>query len=78
MVAQSFDCEDQIQALNISGPENTFLAQIKYCKDKEMEAAPEEEMMNLQFAFMVQTTSEPSNPKVSEFGCSLSYAKTIK
>ena len=26
MVAQSFDWEDQIQALNISGPENTFLA----------------------------------------------------
>ena len=26
MVAQSFDWEDQIQALNISGPENTYLA----------------------------------------------------
>ena len=43
-----------------------------------MEADPEEEMMNLQFAFMVQTTPEPVKSEVSEFGCSQSCIKTVK
>ena len=43
-----------------------------------MEADPEEEMMNLQFAFMVQTTPEPVKYEVSEFGCSQSCIKIVK
>ena len=41
MVAQSFDWEDQIQALNISGPENAHLAQIDDASLKTDEADPE-------------------------------------
>ena len=77
MVAQSFNWEDQVQALNISEPEKANLAQVKDAS-KEMEADPEEEMRNLQFAFMVQTTPEPVKSEVSEFGCSQSCIKTVK
>ena len=34
--------------------------------------------MNLQFAFMVQTTPEPAKPEVSEIGCCQSCTKTVK
>ena len=54
------------------------MAQVEDCKEKEAEKDFEEDMVNLQFAFMVQTTSEPSKPEVSEFGCSPSCAKTMK
>ena len=47
MVAQSFNWEDQVQALNISGPENVHLAQIKNGVEEETETDPEEAMMNL-------------------------------
>ena len=48
MVAQSFDWEDQIQALNISRPENAHLAQIDDdVPVKNVEADPEENMMEL-------------------------------
>ena len=78
MVGQSFDWEDQIQALNISGPENAHLAQINDVAEGEAETDPEAEMMELQFAFMVQTTPEPAKPEVSEISCSQSCIKTVK
>ncbi|XP_023772022.1 uncharacterized protein LOC111920685 [Lactuca sativa] len=58
VLAQSFDWEDQIQALNILGPENAHLAQINDTPAKEAEVDPEEEMMELQVALMVSSTSE--------------------
>ncbi|KAL7611060.1 hypothetical protein Lser_V15G13110 [Lactuca serriola] len=52
MVAQSFDWEDQIQALNISGPENAHLAQLRDDTPAGIVAA-EDSVMKLQFALMV-------------------------
>ena len=71
MVAQSFDWEDQIQALNISGPENAHLAQVN--DDVPMnndETDLEEKMMVLQFAVMVSSTSEYKKNEVSLSSCS--------
>ncbi|XP_023734262.2 uncharacterized protein LOC111882129 isoform X2 [Lactuca sativa] len=66
VVAQSFDWDDQIQALDISGPENAHLAQINDITKGEVEIDPEEEMMNLQFAFMVQNTPELENFEIRQ------------
>ncbi|XP_052625893.1 uncharacterized protein LOC128132926 [Lactuca sativa] len=51
--------EDQIQALNITGSENAHLAQIDDAASKNNDTDPEAEMMELQFALMVSTSSEP-------------------
>ena len=59
VVAQSFDWEDQIQALNISGPESAHFPQIDDALEEKAEVDPEEEMMELQFAFKVSSTPEP-------------------
>ena len=56
VVEQSFDWDDQIQALNISEPENTHLAQINDNEEQEAEMDLEEETMALQFVIMVQST----------------------
>ncbi|KAL7582760.1 hypothetical protein Lser_V15G45484 [Lactuca serriola] len=51
MVAQSFDWEDQIQALNILKPENVHLVQVNDDAPMESVAAdPEEKIIELQFA----------------------------
>ncbi|XP_052622734.1 uncharacterized protein LOC128128014 [Lactuca sativa] len=59
MVVQSFDWEEQIQALNITGSENAHLAQIDDAASKNNDTDPEAEMMELQFALMVSTSSKP-------------------
>ena len=46
--------------------------------EEEAKTDPEAEMMNLQFAFMVQSTSESGKPEVSEIGCSQSCIKTVQ
>ena len=70
VVAQSFDQEDQIQDLNISGPKNAHLAQTSEISEETVEEDPEEEMMELQFAFIVSTTPEPKKKEVSQISCS--------
>ncbi|XP_052627206.1 uncharacterized protein LOC128133719 [Lactuca sativa] len=65
-------------ALNISEPEKANLAQVKD-SSKEMEADPEEEMMNFQFAFMVQTTPEPvKSERIQEGRCELKGAMNMQ
>ena len=66
VVAQSFDWDDQIHALNISEPKTAHLAQINDNEEREAEMDPKEETMALQFAFMVQSIPEPANPEFSE------------
>ena len=78
MVAQSLDWEDRIQTLNISGPENAHLAQIDDTPEREAELDPEEEMMELLFAFMAKTTPEPAKPEVSEISCSQTCINIVK
>ncbi|KAL7602363.1 hypothetical protein Lser_V15G21869 [Lactuca serriola] len=60
MVAQSFDWEDQIQTLNISGPENAHLAQVRDDTPAGIVAA-EDSVMKLQFALMVSSFHEPND-----------------
>lgn len=64
MVAQQFSWDDQLQALNITEDGRANFAQID--DDDEAEAA-EEEMKNLQFAFMVSTN--PDTDEVCEAPC---------
>ena len=78
MVAQSFDWEDQIQALNISGPENAHLAQIDDATLKNDDVDPEAEMMELQFALMVSTSSEPKKSEVNLPSCSHACKEYVK
>ena len=72
MVGQSFDWEDQIQALNNSGPKTANSAQISELPDENVEA----KMMQLQFAFMVSTTLEKK--QISEISCSKKPMDTVK
>ena len=65
MVAQSFSWEDQMQVLNLIGHEAANLPQIS--ENSKVEKA-EEEMMELQFTFMVSTTS--TTKEVSATPCS--------
>ena len=62
LVAQQFDWEDQLQALNLGDHHAANLAQI----DEAEEA--EDQMMELQHAFMVSATSKEE--KVSDVSCS--------
>ena len=79
MVAQSFDWEDQIQALNISAPENAHLAQVNdEAPVKNVAADPEEKMMELQFALMVSSTSELKKSEVSLPSCSQACIDFVK
>ena len=50
MVAQSFDWEDQIHALNLYAPENAHLAQVNDDAPTEIVAA-EDKVMKLQYGF---------------------------
>ncbi|XP_052627661.1 uncharacterized protein LOC128134219 [Lactuca sativa] len=77
MVAQSFDWEDQIQALNIIGPENAHLAQIDDVASKNNDADPEAEMMELQLALMVTTSSEPKKSEVNLPSCSFACKEYV-
>ena len=61
LVAQQFDWEDYLQALNLTDHRTTNLAQI----DNADEA--DDQMQDLQHAFMVSTT--PEEEKVSETSC---------
>ncbi|KAL7607895.1 hypothetical protein Lser_V15G14224 [Lactuca serriola] len=63
MVAQSFDWDDQIQALNLSGPETAHRAQVRDDAPAEIVAA-EDSVMELQFALMVSSSHEPNSSKV--------------
>ena len=77
MVAQSFDWEDQMQALNISKPENANLAQVK--DEASMESVVvEEKMMELQFWLMVSSTSELKKNEVSLPSCSQACIDYVK
>ena len=78
MVDQSFDQEDQIQALNISGPKNAHLAQITDIPEEKVEEDLEAEIMELQFAFMVSTTPEPKKKEVSQTSYSQTCIDTVK
>ena len=69
MVAQLFDWKDQMQALNISGPENAHLAQVGDDAPAEIVAA-EDQMMELQYAMMVSSSHEPNKNEVSLPSCS--------
>ncbi|XP_023755171.1 uncharacterized protein LOC111903651 [Lactuca sativa] len=62
MVAQSFDWDDQIQALNLSGPENAHLAQVRDDVPVGIVAA-EDSVIELQFALMVSSSHEPNLSK---------------
>ena len=79
MVSQSFNWEDQMQALNLSGRETAHLAQV--CDDASAEiVAAEDKMMELQFALMVSSSHEPNSAKVSLPSCSqacIDYVKTL-
>ncbi|XP_052622759.1 uncharacterized protein LOC111896584 [Lactuca sativa] len=77
MVVQSFDWEDQIKALNITGSENTHLAQIDDAASKNNDTDPEAEMMELQFALMVSTSSEPKKSKVNLPSCSFACKEYV-
>ncbi|KAL4583301.1 hypothetical protein LXL04_007871 [Taraxacum kok-saghyz] len=70
LVAQKFDWEDPLQTLNLGDHHATNLAQI----DEAEEA--EDQMMELQHAFMVMAT--PEKEKVSETSCSPSCSAKLK
>ena len=70
MVVQQFSWEDQMQALNLTKHQNANLAQIENPEDVE------EQMMNLQHAFMVSSTPEPK--EVSETSCTSSCIAKYK
>jgi len=67
MVAQQFNWEDHMAALNLHGGESAHLAQA----DDEVVVVkdPEEEMMNLQFAFMASTSSDEVSNSVCSSTC---------
>ena len=69
MVAQQFYWEDQIQALNLTDHQTVNLAQIDEVEDAE------EQMKDLQIAFMVSTTPEPK--QASETSCSPSCVANL-
>ncbi|XP_052622736.1 uncharacterized protein LOC128128015 [Lactuca sativa] len=56
-ILRCFNCHEQ--ALNISRPENAHLAQIDDNSSKNTDVDPEAEMMELQLALMVSSSSEP-------------------
>lgn len=78
VVAQTFGWEDQIQAHNISKPENAHMAHISESPKEKVKEDLEKEMMQLQFAFMVSTTPEPEKKEVSEDSYSKKCIGTVK
>ncbi|KAL4589806.1 hypothetical protein LXL04_002716 [Taraxacum kok-saghyz] len=62
MVAQQFSWEDQLKDLNLGDPHSANLAQIEEAEEAE------DQMMELQHAFMVSAT--PETEKVSDTSCS--------